>query len=144
MVVTDEQVAMLRAHLTGNDVEYTRLGAGPAPADFQPGFNALVATSFVDVANLRFGMNRPMPAIIQFVASVRAEYIEEPDLLDPIAAERLLRAALGDTQAVINMDDETKARGQAFLLPALVEELDDAQLDALLIRARNQAENLPG
>ena len=43
------------------------------------------------------------------------------------------------------LDNETKARGQILLLPALVdvEDLDDADLDQLLSHARREADNLP-
>jgi hypothetical protein len=144
VTVTDEQVAMLRAHLNGDKAEHDRLAAEPDPPDFQPGFNALVATAFVEAVNRRFGRDRLLADIVRFVAHMRAEFLRDPDLLDPIAAEKLIQAALGDQQAAAELDDDAKARGQVFLLPALVDEakLDRDGVDGLLTTARNQTDNL--
>ena len=70
--------------------------------------------------------------------------IEEPELLDPRGAERLIQAALGDSTAIAGLDDETKARGQVILLHTLINEarLDGAGLDEFLDRAREYAEQL--
>jgi hypothetical protein len=141
MMVTDEQVAMLRAYLVGDDAELDRLSKMPD----QPGFNALVATTFVAAVKRRFGADLSTADLVRLVANVRAHHLEDPDLLDPLGAERLIRVALGDQQLAAQLDNETKARGQVLLLPVLVdaEDLDDADLDQLLADARRAADNLP-
>jgi hypothetical protein len=137
---------MLRAYLTGDDAEYERLTNRPDPVSFQDGFSALVTTAFVQAVHRRFGQNRMLADVIQFVAQVRARYLNDPHLLDPYEAEKLIWAALGDQQVAAELNDEAKARGQLLLLPALIDEQnpDQSGIDELLTAARNQAENLPG
>jgi hypothetical protein len=145
-VVTDEQVAALRASLVGDLDEYERLCAASDPVDFQAGFSALVTTAFVEAAGRRFGKDRMVADVVRFVALTRARKLEDPDLLDPRGAESLIRAALGDSMAIADLDDEAKARGQVILLHTLIDEarLDGAGRDEFLDRARERAERLVG
>lgn len=146
MVVTDEQMAMLRAFLTHNDIEYERLDAKLDSVDYRNGFAALVAVAFVEAVRRRFGQSRSPADIVRFVAKVRSSFVDDTDVLDPISAELLVQGALGDRNAVADMDDQTKARGQVVLLLALIDnqDLDDAGMNDFLDKVRTQAEDLPG
>ena len=53
--------------------------------------------------------------MIRFVAQIRALLSEQPDLLDPIAAEHQLRSALGEKIATYR--DHTQDRTPAGLGP---------------------------
>jgi hypothetical protein len=147
MIVTDEQVALLRAYLTNNDVECERLDPKLDSVDYRNGFALLVATAFVEAVRRRFGENRRSLAdIVRFVAKARSSFVEDADLLDPVSAELLVQGALGDRSAVADMNDQTKALGQLILLFALVndEDLDDEGMNEFLAKVQNQAEGLPG
>lgn len=142
MAVTDEQVALLRAYLTEDDTEYRRLSEQPSTAYPQNDYGIFVASVFLEAVTRHFSKGSLIGDVIRFVAEVRAKYVEDPNQLNPLGAERLIRAALGDYQAVTGLDDTTKAQCQVILLPALIDEEDDAAVDALLGRARERADSL--
>src|SRR6266851_1912393 len=141
MAVTDEQVAALRAYLgMTTDAEdeavqeliqrLSRPGAGASIAE-------LVYAAFVIAARRKFFPAWTRTDVIRFVAQIRALLSEQPDLLDPIAAEHQLRSALGEKIATYP-DAEARARAQVIFLEALVqsEALDDAGVTDLLNQAR--------
>ena len=74
---------------------------------------------------------------------MRALLSERPDLLDPLAAEHLLRSALGEKMTGYPAA-EAEARAQIILLDALVQstDLDDAAVADLLNQARELADRL--
>src|SRR5690554_3982902 len=98
-MATDEAASALRAVLVGDLEEFERLvptvGAG---------YDALFAGAFVEAVVRRFGRTRSKADIVRYVAAVRAGRSGEPPDLDPMAAERLLRAALGEVSAIESMD----------------------------------------
>jgi hypothetical protein len=81
--------------------------------------------------------------VIQFVANVRAQHIEDPDQLDPRDAERLIRTALGDG-SVDDLDDDIRS-AQMILLAALIREEQPSHdaLEGILAQARERADKLP-
>lgn len=143
VVVTDEQVAALRAYLTDDQDEYERLIERVEQAGNLRGYSALFGSAFFDAVNRRFAPTWTIADIIRFVANVRAKYIEDPDQLDPQHAERLIRTALGDG-SIDDLDDEVRST-QIILLPALIDEErpDRVALDGLLTQARLRADHLP-
>jgi hypothetical protein len=80
--------------------------------------------------------------VVRFVAWVRINLLPD-DLgdLDPVAAEAVLRFALGE-DVPLPMDPETCFRATILLLGILAydEHPDDAALDGLLAEARSLAE----
>jgi hypothetical protein len=147
MTVTDEQVAALRAYLgvtTDAEDEETqeliqrlsRPGAGGSVPE-------LVYAAFVIAARRKFFPAWTRSDVIRFVAQIRALLSEQPDLLDPTAAEHQLRSALGETLTSYP-DAEAGARAQVILLDAVdqCEELDDAGITELLNQARTMADQL--
>jgi hypothetical protein len=143
VVVTDEQVATLRAFLNDDQREYDRLAERLDQTSAWLGYSALVGSAFFDAVSRRFIPNWTVGDVIRFVAGVRAHFIEDPNELDPKHAERLIRTALGDG-SIDDLNDEIKAT-QVILLPALIDEErpDAARLEEILAQARKRAGSLP-
>ncbi len=142
-MVTDDHVSTLRAYLTDDWQEYDRLTKRLDETGSWSGYGALFGSAFFDAVNRKFAPTWTVAGVIRFVATVRARYVEDPDQLDPRAAERLIQAALG-AGSTAELDDEIKS-AQLILLPALIddERPDAAALEDILILARERAVNLP-
>src|SRR5262249_11863019 len=108
MIVTDRQVAGLRAAPVGDDGTFERLG-GESDQDYGDAFGVLMATAFILATRRRFPGGWSSADVIRFVGQVRAGYDDEDDSIDPGAAEHLLLAALRDTPTPGGIDEETKA-----------------------------------
>jgi hypothetical protein len=143
MVVTDEQVAAMRAYLVDDQQESERLIGHLEQSGRLDGFSALFGSAFFDAVNRRFAPTWTVAEVVRFVATVRAHHIEDPGLLDPLDAERLIRTALGDG-SVDDLDDETRS-AQMILLPALIREEQPnlVALEDILTQARERANSLP-
>jgi len=141
VIVTGQQVAVLRAALVGDDETFERL-SGESDQDYGDAFGVLMATAFILAARRRFPGEWSSADVIRFVGQVRAGYDDEDDSVDPGAAEQLLLAALRDTPMPAGIDEETKAHAQFVLLSSLVgdEDLDGQELDTLLAEARQMAD----
>ncbi len=141
MMVTDKQMAILRAALVGDDETSERLG-GESDQDYGDALGVLMATAFMLAARRRFPGEWSSADVIRFVGQVRAGYDDEDDSVDPGAAEQLLLAALRDTPMPAGIDEETKAHAQFVLLSSMAggEDLDGQKLDALLAEARQMAD----
>jgi hypothetical protein len=137
VIVNDEQVAALRAFLAGGPEEFVPLHHRLIRSDQMEGYGEFVYAAFVTATRRRFSPTYTRADIIRFVAGVRALLYEEPDIINPHAAESLIRRALGE-QLTDELDMETNARAQIALLLALVqdEDLDNAELDEFLDTVR--------
>lgn len=142
VAVADEHVAAVRAMLVRDFDEHDRLMERIEASGSGLGFSAMVAAAFVQAVRRRFGTERLVPDIIRYVVEVRTRY-EDPASIDPRAAERLIRAALGDASAIEGMDEEAKTI-QLLLLCELIadERLGDAQLDETLNAVRANADEI--
>jgi hypothetical protein len=142
-VVTDSQVAGLRAFLVDDDAEWNRLFEGPDPADASQDFAALTAAAFVTAVRRCWPDGAARPSIIGVVARMRSRVSEIADHVDPRVAERLIEAALGDIAAAQDLDPRAKG-AQVPLLRQLVDEaeFDDAGLDEFLAQARSLADQM--
>jgi len=145
MAVTDEQVATLRAHLAGDFDEYQRLWARLDPETTRTGYMTLVTTAFFEAVKRRFTEADPTSDIIEFVAQTRAQFEQDDQPIDPHVAERLIGSVIGD-ESIDDLNAETVASVQMVLLTALIldEQLDDAELDAFLAKARTTGDRLMG
>ena len=141
MVVSDEQVAAMRAMLSGDFDEHWRLAARLDQTTGWDEYATLLAAAFLEAVDRRFGKGYTPAEIIRFVADARASFDQSGDELDPRAAERLVRAVLGDGD-VDDLDDQIRARAQTVLLSALItdEHLDEAGLDQFMNDARKLAD----
>lgn len=140
MKVTDQHVAALRALLTRAD-EFERLVAPLEQAE-DLGFPLLLAAAFHEAVGKKFSSTWRVSDVIRYVAAVRARAVDEDYQIDPLAAERLIRWALGDRSARVDELDDAAKSSQVILLVDLISEaeLDDAGLDEFLTRARERAE----
>jgi hypothetical protein len=145
MPVTDDQVAALRAYLSGDLDLHKQLYGRLDRAAARTGYTALVAAAFFEAADRRFARNGTAADVIEFVGDVRGRSERLAEEIDPSAAERMIRAVLTD-EDISDMDDEVKGRLYIVLLAALIfdEQLDGAGLDAFLVDARKLADQWIG
>lgn len=144
MPVSDLQVAMLRAHIAGDDEEAQRaFGQQIAAPGDMGGLAWLVHAAFVIAARREFAPTWNRAKVIRYVGQVRALLSERPGLLDPRVAEDELASALGG-QAPASHEIGAVATARLFLLDALVAslDLDDEGIDALLAEARKAADQV--
>lgn len=144
MRVSDEHVAALRAYLEGDLAGYERTIGALQRHDDVDGFAVIATTAFVEAVRRRFEPGWKRGDVVRFVAGVRARWGGATDQIDPLDAEILVRAALGDERPD-DLDDTAKA-AQIHLLTALIsdENPDRAGMDRILTRAREQAARIPG
>lgn len=142
MVISDDHIALLRAMLATDGDEYERVADRLDRTNTSGRFDVLVSAAFYEAVHRRFGRAYTTASVIHFVASARARFDSPEDDIDPVVAERLVLAALGNGSAG-DMDDEAKARAQMSLLMALIfdENLNDAGLDEFMRDARMVAES---
>ena len=142
MTVSADEVATLRTYLSGNMDQYRRMQAQLDPAAARSGYSALIAAAFFEAVDRRFAKPGTTTAdIIKYVADVRARSPRVSDALDPQAAERVIRHALGDG-SIRDLDDDTMIGAQIVILSALIadEQLDDTGLDQFMAEARKLAD----
>jgi hypothetical protein len=144
MTVTGLEMAMLRAHIAGEDEEAQRLfGQQLAASGDAGGLAVLVTAAFVIAARRKFAAGWSRAAVIRYVGRVRALLSERPGLLDPRAAEDELSSALGG-QASTGHEAGAVALARLFLLDSLIARLglDDEGIDDLLGEARGSADRM--
>jgi hypothetical protein len=142
MAVSADEVATLRAYLSGNMDEYRRMQEQLDPVAARSGYSALIAAAFFEAVDRRFTKPGTTTAdIIKYVADVRTRSAKVSEALDPQAAERVIRHALGGG-AIRDLDDETVIGAQIVILSALIadEQFDDASLDQFMSEARKLAD----
>ncbi|MCW2860723.1 MAG: hypothetical protein JWP48_2431 [Actinoallomurus sp.] len=142
MVLSDEHVASLRGFLAFEPDEGVRLTGQLAQTGDLQSYGVLIYAAFVTAVRRRFSPTWTVPEVIGFVASVRARLLGDVEI-DPRAAGLLMRRALGDS-VTGDLDDETKARAQVFVLAELIadEQLDASGLDQFMSQARALADRL--
>lgn len=142
MAVSAEEVATLRTYLSGNMDEYRRMQEQLDPVAARSGYSALIAAAFFEAVDRQFAKPGTTAAdIIKYVGHVRARSARVSEALDPRAAERVIRHALGDG-SIRDLDDDTVIGAQIVILSALIadEQLDDAGLDQFMADARKLAD----
>lgn len=141
MAVTDDQVAALRAQLSGDRIEHERLLSmldGQADRD---GYAALIGAAFVVASERRFRANGTAADVIRFVADVRSRTPSAAERIDPKIGERLVLCALTD-EPIDDIDADTAIVTQLLLLVGLIAdaEFESAGLDAFLAESRALAD----
>lgn len=132
---------MLRAHIGGDADVVGRAREQFAEPPALAALGSLTQAAFVVAARRMFAPTWTRSDVIQYVAMIRTIFPDQPDLLNPLAAENELRIALGDSVPAWP-DDAARSTVVAILLPALGQtlELDDAGIDELLSQARELAD----
>jgi hypothetical protein len=141
MPVTDDEVAALRAHLSGDQALYHELYGRLDRSAIRVTYAAFITAVFVEAVDRRFGKNGTAADVISFVADVRSRSDNVANAIDPRAAERLILAILKDEDGE-DFDGQTMGQIYIVLLSALIsdEQLDDDALDASLESARKRAD----
>jgi len=141
MAVTDDQVATLRALLSGDFQTFDRLSAQREDDGASRSYAALVAAAFFEAAYRRFVKEGSMDEVVEYVADVRRRFAEVADQLDPCAAERVILAAIDD-ENIDDLDGEVIIAAEYILLAALIadRDLDEAELEDFLDQARDVAD----
>jgi hypothetical protein len=146
MPITDEQVAVLRAQLTGNRAEHLRLMEQLDSNEANEFYPALIAAAFFEAAEQYFikdGEVADDAQIIDFVAQMRERSDESADLINTSLAESMIRDLLGKGE-MIEVEPGIKLGHQIVIVAAIVGErqFTSAELDAFLQSARSLAEEL--
>lgn len=141
MPVTDEQIAPLRAQLSGRTEEHQRLFAQLSREDKQTGYRALVTSAFMIAVQRRFSRETSPAALVEFVSEMRAHSDSLAEKIDPRVAERVLRAVYTNDR-LSDLDARAVWQTQLLLLAGLVSSarLDESSLDELLAEARKLAD----
>lgn len=147
MLVTDQQVATLRARLSGDMGDFRRLVAPMDSPEKKKGFDALVTTAFFEAVQRRFAVEGTVAGdaeVAEFVAAVRRRTEDAAEIVPPRVGELLINLALGKAPVPTKNDpeDDVSFMAKVFLLQVLVgdEGFSDAELDDFLARARETAE----
>ena len=142
MPVSSEQVAALRAYLAQDFEEYERLVEVLQAGQGWPGYATLLGAAFFEAVDRRFSKGYDLADIIRFVGDARARFEQTGTDIDPAAAERLIRSALGEGE-VDDLDDRTVLKVETVLTPALIadEHLGTAELDDFINQARKLADS---
>lgn len=141
MVITDDEIAFLRAYLNGDEDTTTQLWGQLTNAT---GLAAMTDTAFAIVARRKFVPAWSTQQVVRYVSKLRAALSDRPDVIDPRAAENAIKRALSD-QAPLTVPDASIVKAQLILLAALVADLDldPAGVDRLLEQAREGAHRAP-
>lgn len=149
MIVSDDQVAALRAQLAGQPEEHRRLLAQLDPEAANRGYVSLVGGAFFEAARRRFlrdGKPADDAEIIDFVSDVRLRIGDTGDKLDPNAAETMIKVAIEKLppEARGNIGGDEGFKIQSYLLAGLVgdERFTPEELDEFLVIARSYAEEM--
>lgn len=140
MSVGEGQVAALRALLTGDFEEHSRL-TQQLDNNGMHDYMTLVSAAFVDAVDRRFGGEDLPAAVIGYVGQVRSLNEHAAETIDPDIAERVILAALGHG-SISDVNGRQIRHTQNLLLPLLVrdEQRDDAGIDTILASARELAQ----
>jgi hypothetical protein len=140
VTVSDTQAAALRASLMLNADEAQELRARLTRAGELDGLSELFYAAFVLAVRRRFAPTWTRGRIVRYVGKIRTTGSSGPDI-DPLAAEALIRRALGDDVPFAG-DKEQEAAAQAILLLCIVAdlELDASDVDLLVAEARKLAD----
>ena len=107
----------------------------------QDGFGDFLDACFLMAVRRRFTVDQPVVDIIRFVANVRIVYDLTGLEIDPGTAERMIRAALGETELLTDVDPEARWKIQVILVHRLIndQDLTEEEVDDFLQTAHNLA-----
>jgi hypothetical protein len=138
----DRSASALRAFLTQDFATFHRLHDGLDP-DGRRAFAAVLTAAFGRAVDHRFGAQHMQADIIEFVAEARARYPTSSEMVSADAAERVIKAALGEESLIEGLSGRVLGAAQNAMLFALVHEHDTPpeKMDALLAEAAKDAES---
>lgn len=141
MVITEVQVATLRAQLAGQGEEHQRLSSRLTTPEDREGYELLLAIGFFEAINRRFQAKAGAldnDAVIDFIANLRNRTPEVAERLDPAVARRMILHALGKGD-IDGIDENTKLSSQILILGGLIADWapTEAELDAFMSKIRS-------
>jgi len=141
VAVSDEQLAVVRAMLSGDSAQYDRLTDHLDRTNGWGRYTLLIAAAFFEAVDRRFGQAYTRQDVIRFVADARSRFDDGGARLNARAAERLILAALED-EDIDDIDDQTVVENQVAFLTALIadESLDGTSLNAFMDDVRRLAD----
>jgi hypothetical protein len=139
MNVTADQVASIRAYLTGDIDGFKRISSQLDSAN-KDARGALIAAAFFTAAERKFAAGNASD-VIEFVGRVRARSERLADVIDPRVAERLIRATFTD-EDIDDIDGEAQGDHFGLLLAGMIAEdqPSEADLDAFLDDSKKLAD----
>lgn len=146
MAVTADQVATLRAYLSGDIEEFHRLSRSlDRSRAGTVSYAALITAAFVKAVERRFNEQTPRSEVIDFVADIRSRNADVADELDPDKAKRLIMAVIADDN-VDDMSGNERIGLQMIILAGLVadERFGEAEREEFLEKSRAFANELLG
>lgn len=143
MPVTDQQVAALRALLSGHLAEAKRLATRLDPRSDGPGSRALIAAGFAEATHRIFASDGA--GLAQFIAQVRTSAAHYAETIDAYTAHHLFHHRLQTGQRPGSPgldDDDTLPTVQLIMLAELVGQarFSRADLDEFIATARGHAD----
>jgi hypothetical protein len=143
MPVTEHQAAALRAQLSGDIDEASRLIRQFSTREDLQGFAMLTMAVFIKAVRLRYGRNGTREDAIRLVADVRSRSDRLSESIDPGAAESVLTAAFTHSDVPELDPEELRGIFNTFGSVMITEaHLDGAQLDDFLAKARALADKM--
>lgn len=138
MTANIDPFTALRSYLTQDFDEYQKQLASVDAERFA----AALGAAFYIIVNRRFSSGRAAGDVIDLVAKVRGRFDDSGDEIDPQASERLIRAALGESELAQDLDERMVGRIESVFLAAMVDEeaWDETRLDEFLAEARTLAD----
>lgn len=143
MLDTDwaDATALLRAMLTGDEVDFAHLAAKAEGTSAADAYSLLLTTAFIISVRRYLREGYTTADVIRLVAKIRSYSADAAQAVDPVGAESVIKIALGEpSNADAEPDAATKANTQVGTLMMLVgHQLSNAELDGFITNALAQA-----
>lgn len=146
MAVSADQVATMRAYLSGDGDEFARLSQGLYRSkESARAYAALITGAFFEAVGRRFSEQTTRSEIIDYVADVRSRSDNVAEKLDPDKAERMIMMVIGDAD-ISDLSANERIGVQMLLIAGLVadEDFDEAEREAFLEKARAFGDGILG
>lgn len=138
MTVSDDQVAAMRAYLSGNQDEFRRLnGSLDRSKEGLRTYGCFITGAFFEAVSLRFTERTTRNEVIDYVADLRSRSDNVAEELDPEKAERMIMMVISDDD-VDDLSSSERIGLEMILIAGLVTDagLDAAGLETFLEKAR--------
>lgn len=137
-MATTEQIDMLRAMVEADFDRHEEISHRLRDQGELDGYGTVIGAAFFLAIRMQFPDAKGTPAeITRLVADTRAVFDLTGDLIDPRAAELVVRTALGEPEAANSFDDATVIQAQMAVASFLAGEQRLGDTDKFMERAQN-------
>lgn len=146
MTVSADQVAAMRAYLSGNQDEFRRLNRSLDKSKAASrSYQALITATFVEAVEQRFNAQTTRNEVIDYVADLRSRDDEIAEVLDPDRAERMIMTVIAD-ENVDDLSGNERIDLAMLLVAGFVADANfsEAELEAFMEKSRAFADELLG